>query len=422
MSKGLKALRALAFITLVFVLLFVVKLRSIRSLSERERLSALWMPSLTSGEISNTTDQGSFQATSGYLSAILDPQDNTFDRLACKSPDSVRYDYLSRAATSYYFALDIHQSASLLPGLIGSIMDAARFLGPEKCTISIVEGRSTDATYEILKSLEPEIVKLGISYFLTSNEVNPLAAGQDRIKILAELRNQALQPLRDSTLHAEDTTVIFLNDVALCVEDILELIHQRLYQRADMTCAMDWVYVGNDPTFHDVWIARGMNGDSFFEIPADGNWDSAWNLFWNDDTSKARWITNRPFQVFSCWNGAVAFTAKPILDGKIRFRRAYEGECYQGEPKLFCKDMWHIGYSKIAVVPSVNLEYSDEAAKKIKEAKGYVHQLVENEDASARIQWQAEPPPLVKCMPTYENQIWLSWDEQLAEQGVFPRA
>ena len=54
-----------------------------------------------------------------------------------------------------------------------------------------------------------------------------------------------------------------------------------------MTCAMDWVYVGPDPTFYDVWIARGMMGDSFFNVPDDGNWNSAWNLFWNDPKAKA---------------------------------------------------------------------------------------------------------------------------------------
>jgi alpha-1,3-mannosyltransferase len=50
-------------------------------------------------------------------------------------------------------------------------------------------------------------------------------------------------------------------------------IHQRQYEDADMVCAMDWTYVGRDPTFYDVWVARDMNGDSFFEIPEDGSWE-----------------------------------------------------------------------------------------------------------------------------------------------------
>jgi alpha-1,3-mannosyltransferase len=52
------------------------------------------------------------------------------------------------------------------------------------------------------------------------------------------------------------------------MEDILELIHQRLLQKADMTCAMDWIYGG--ATFYDVWVSRAMNGDQFFEVPQSG--------------------------------------------------------------------------------------------------------------------------------------------------------
>ena len=162
------------------------------------------------------------------------------------------------------------------------------------------------------------------------------------------------------------------NDVAICMEDILELIYQRHYQNADMTCAMDWTYVGPNPTFYDVWIARGMNGDTFFNIPEDGNWNSAWNLFWNNPDARNRHRMGKPFQVFSCWNGATVFTAKPFAESKIKFRALHEHECPQGEPKTWCMDLWHHGYDKIAVIPSVNLEYSNEAAEKIKATKGHV--------------------------------------------------
>ena len=142
------------------------------------------------------------------------------------------------------------------------------FLGPGNCAPSVVEGRSDDGTYEVLKLLGKAMGTIGAQYFFTTNEVDPTAEGVGRIQDLAELRNQALWPLRG---HGEEfsvnSTVVFINDVAICMEDILELIHQRLYQNADMTCAMDWTYVGLDPTFYDVWIARGMNGDTFFNIP-----------------------------------------------------------------------------------------------------------------------------------------------------------
>jgi alpha-1,3-mannosyltransferase len=265
-----------------------------------------------------------------------------------------------------------------------------------------------------LKLLKPKLDEIGVQYFLSSSDID---TAQDRIRSLAELRNLALKPLVDAG-YPSNTTVIFLNDVSICMEDILELAHQRIYQSADMVCAMDWGYVGPDPTFYDVWIARDMSGDTFFKIPEDGNWNFAWNLFWNDAKTRTRFQDGKPFQVFSCWNGAVAFTAKPIVEGKIRFREPYEGECFQGEPKLFCKDMWYHGYGKIAVVPSVNLEYTVDNGKRIKAAKGYVSKWVESGWAAAyaRIVWEQDPPALVKCMPTYDQQRFAPWDEGLPDR------
>lgn len=369
-----------------------------------------------------------------YIKAIIAPEDTTFPRLSCPAASHDRYLNLKASSTNiiqahtlqpkYFFALDLYQCASLLPRLMGSIVESIRFLGPQDCALSIVEGRSDDGTFEILLSLREEIERMGANYYFNSSDIDPTEG--DRIKALAELRNQALQPLLDRTDHTftDATTVIFINDVAICMEDILELIHQRNYQNADMTCAMDWTYVGPDPTFYDVWITRDMNGDTFFNIPEDGNWNSAWNLFWNNPSAQERQRSGKPFQVFSCWNGATAFTAKPLLESNLRFRAPHdEHECLQGEPKTWCTEMWHHGYGKIAVIPSVNLEYSDEAAKKIKAAKGYVSKFTggKADEGEERIEWETTPPSMVKCMPdgTYDNQTWVPWEEQLA---VYDRA
>ncbi|KAI4697648.1 uncharacterized protein J4E84_000780 [Alternaria hordeiaustralica] len=255
---------------------------------------------------------------------------------------------------------------------------------------------------------------LGIRYYFKSSDINPLAKGENRIENLAKLRNLALRDLIAHPEHYdEDTTVIFSNDVALCMEDILEIIHQRKFQGADQTCAMDWTYVGDNPTYYDVWIGRGMTGDLFFNIPEDGSWDNAWNLFYNDPKSQARWSTSKPFQVFSCWNGITAFTAKPLMEKKIKFRTHKEGECFQGEPKLFAKDMWFNGYGKIAVVPSVNVEYSDEGTKKLRALKGSTSKHVADEGDDIKIEWEVSPPEKVKCMPDYRHQTFVAWDEGL---------
>lgn len=172
----------------------------------------------------------------------------------------------------YFFALDLTQVVELLPRLLGSIVETIRFLGPEICALSIVEGNSNDGTNEVLEAIRPEIEALGTEYFFQSSDVNPKDG--ERIFSLAKLRNLALQPLLDDARrYSAQSTVVFLNDVAICMEDILELVYQRSLLGADMTCAMDWTYVGRDPTFYDVWISRTLKGESFFRIPEDRSWD-----------------------------------------------------------------------------------------------------------------------------------------------------
>jgi len=100
------------------------------------------------------------------------------------------------------------------------------------------------------------------------------------------------------------------------------------------------------------------------------------------------------------------------MQGKVAFRgpRETQGECMQGEPQLFCKDMWWHGYRRIAVIPSVSLEYSDERAKQIKQAKGYTSRWVTEADA-VDIPWREEPPEGVKCIPSYETQFFEPWNK-----------
>ncbi|KAM5350099.1 hypothetical protein ACJ41O_006604 [Fusarium nematophilum] len=323
------------------------------------------------------------KAISPFVTAILDPAATNLPRLQCPPLNVDRYDVLrtkpegrlnnrDQPRIDYFFALNLRNCVGLLPRLLGSIIEAIRFLGPSRCALSIVEGNSPDGTGDILNALGPFLEELGIVYLYNNSAIDP--AKGDRIQKLIRLRNLALYPLFKREVYvSEDTTVLFINDVAACTEDILELALQRYDLNADMTCAMDWTFPGDsqDPTFYDVWIARDIQGDTFFRIGQNGNWDLAWELFPDNPQSKSRLNSHLPFQVFACWNGAVVFTAAPLLNG-LRFRQvnAKADECWQGEPELFCKDMWFRGYGRIAVVPSVNLEYTDERAARLKTAKG----------------------------------------------------
>jgi alpha-1,3-mannosyltransferase len=185
-----------------------------------------------------------------------------------------------------------------------------------------------------------------------------------------------------------------------------------------MACALDWIG-DTPPVFYDSYVARAINGDTFFEIPfPDVSWDRATDLFWNEPVARGRFARHRPFQVFACWNGAVVFDARPVVEKGVRFRAARGGsggECHAGEPGLFCKDLWWEGFGRIMVVPGVNLEYSVEKGRAIKEMKGFVSRWVAEEgeeDREDRIEW-APAPDMVKCMPTFEEQSWRPWNETL---------
>ncbi|RGP81396.1 alpha-1,3-mannosyltransferase cmt1 [Fusarium longipes] len=354
---------------------------------------------------------------SSYLKAIFYHHSAELPSFQCPLINETRYSSLvespgpSDPAIRYFLALDLRENLILLPRLIGSIIEVIQFLGPQYCMLSIVEGNSPDGTRDVLSALRPHLEALGITYFFQSSPIDPTKT--ERITSLAALRNLALQPLlkhRDRV--TEDTTIIFSNDVAACPDDILELVHQKQNLKADMTCGMDWNL--ENPRFYDIWISRGINGDSFVDVP-DGNWNNVSKLFWNSKVTRARYEARRPFQVFSCWNGAAVFTAQPIIEG-LRFRGAKkEVECHQGEPQLFCKDMWYRNYRRIAVVPSVNLEYRLDRGMRLKQKMGFTSDIVSEQDqAGDYIEWDPDPPAEVKCISTWTNQYWVPWDESLS--------
>lgn len=72
------------------------------------------------------------------------------------------------------------------------------------------------------------------------------------------------------------------------------------------------------------------------------------------------------------------------MEQKVCFRAVHKGEgkdeeCYTGEPTLFCKAMWHEGYGRIAVVPSVDVGYDDEESTMVKQTHRWTGEWVERE-------------------------------------------
>ena len=372
------------------------------------------------------------------------------DRLKCPGPVEGRYDYmktrgkkevmqLQRGAAKtfktkpkWFFALDLYNCAPVLSRLISTIMATMDFLGPENCALSVVEGRSDDGTYEVLMGMRTVLEAMGTQFFLQTNETNPHEIDdedfRERIARLAVLRNMALEPLtsQPSNFHS-DTTVFFINDVSLCISDVLELGHQLIMQNAHMTCAMDWIYDGHN--FYDSWIGRTMKGDLFIWQSESGDFSHhAQTLFWNDANLKARRENGLAFQVFSCWNGGVAFVAKPLIDHGVRFRTHKDGECHLGEPVHFAKDLRQAGYDRVAVVGSVNVGYNDGDTRAAKDRWGNVQDWttkrwlaeMKRQGVGERIRWDPDPPDQIMCIEMWGAEArYVDWDEpRAALEGV----
>lgn len=172
--------------------------------------------------------------------------------------------------------------------------------------------------------------------------------------------------------------------------------------------------------FYDCWIARDMKGDTFFDIDSQGGWHDAHILFPFNPATKEKYERNETIQVFSCWNGGVVMPAEPFLEPKrgkkkpLRFRDARQGECGGGEPTMLCKDMWYMGYGKIAVVPTVNVGYWNESS--IKDVVGFVSNVTDAgaiEGIGVKVDWQSEPPEKVRCGASLAGQRWKPWNNGL---------
>lgn len=65
-----------------------------------------------------------------------------------------------------------------------------------------------------------------------------------RIEYLAEVRNAAMVPLHELRENEGEVfdSVVFMNDVLPCIDDVLELIWQSRRQNAGLTCAADYMF------------------------------------------------------------------------------------------------------------------------------------------------------------------------------------
>ncbi|KAG5641249.1 hypothetical protein DXG03_005664 [Asterophora parasitica] len=255
----------------------------------------------------------------------------------------------------YFFAINLYNSFDVIPDLFATLFRVAAILGYHNVFVSIYENGSTDQTKALLRIFDALTRSVGMRITIRTS-MRTRGAFNHRIEYLAEVRNAAFVPLhelRDAENEYFDT-IVFMNDILPCVDDLLELIHQSRKNNAGITCAADYMYheeIGS-PVFYDNWVARDINGTALENAPFE-------RIFHHEDSSQ-RFQRHLPIQVQSCWNGIAVLDPAPFYSPPhVRFRmaRITEGECSASECSLICNDYWEAGYGRIMMVPRVKLAY-----------------------------------------------------------------
>lgn len=116
-------------------------------------------------------------------------------------------------------------------------------VGYHNVFVSVYENGSTDQTKALLHLFDALCRSVGLRVVIRTS-LRTRGAFHHRIEYLAEVRNEALAPLqelRDAEGEYFDS-IIFMNDVLPCVDDLLELIWQSRRQNAGITCGSDYIF------------------------------------------------------------------------------------------------------------------------------------------------------------------------------------
>ncbi|KAF8843505.1 glycosyltransferase family 69 protein [Paxillus ammoniavirescens] len=255
----------------------------------------------------------------------------------------------------YFFAINLWNSFEVIPDLFATLFRVSAILGYHNVYVSIYENGSTDQTKALLRIFEALTKSVGLRVTIRTS-TRTRGAFNHRIEYLAEVRNQAFVPLhelRDSHNEYFDS-IIFMNDVLPCVDDLLELIWQSRRNNAGITCAADYMYHDDlgSPVFYDNWVARDINGTALENAP--------FEAIFHDPYASDRFQMHLPIQVQSCWNGIAVLDPAPFYTPpyvSFRMAKLTENECSASECSLICNDYWKAGYGRILMVPRVKLAY-----------------------------------------------------------------
>ena len=185
---------------------------------------------------------GSWWGSDETRALALHSHDSTGYGSQQRHRDTVKRD-LMKTEHKYFFAINLYNSFDVIPDLFATLFRVSAVLGYQNVFVSIYENGSSDQTKSLLKVFDALARTVGLrmtirTSFRTRGQFN------HRIEYLAEVRNAAMTPiheLRDNEGEVFDT-IIFMNDILPCVDDILELIWQSRKQNAGITCAADYMY------------------------------------------------------------------------------------------------------------------------------------------------------------------------------------
>ncbi|CDZ97271.1 Mannosyltransferase 1, CMT1 [Phaffia rhodozyma] len=264
---------------------------------------------------------------------------------------------LSGQKHKYFFAINLYNSFDVIPDIFATLFRVAAILGYHNVYVSIYENGSTDQTKALLKIFDALAGTAGLRVEIRSS-MRTRGKFNHRIEYLAEVRNAALVPLHELRENNDEKfdSIVFMNDILPCVDDLLELIWQSRRQNAGITCASDYMFhedIGA-PVFYDNWVARDINGTALENEPFE-------SVFHHTD-SAYRFQNHLPLQVQSCWNGIAIMDPAPLyMMPPVKFRMANldSNECSASECSLICNDYTNAGYGRILMVPRVKLAYDN---------------------------------------------------------------
>ncbi len=195
--------------------------------------------------------------------------------------ENVRRD-LQAAQHKYFFAINLYNSFDVIPDIFATLFRTAAVLGYHNVFVSIYENGSNDQTKALLRIFDALARTVGLRIIIRTS-MRTRGQFNHRIEYLAEVRNAAMVPLhelRDRENEVFDS-IVFMNDILPCVDDLLELIWQSRKQNAGITCAADYMYHDDivsyaemgiadgqgAPVFYDNWVARDINGTALENAP-----------------------------------------------------------------------------------------------------------------------------------------------------------